>query len=570
MGALVFVGLAPLASGLWRILDINREALVTSMQEYQLLLASSTAEKVDLAVEGLSTELVRIAQTVGADLQGDPSAQRDRVRADLERVLDDRIAYVRYSPLSASESISVGVVPDALAELFEERIGIANALTETFPDAADHVLVSRPLVKDKPVHASGLVLSYPVTVANKRRGDLFVLVDWDSIWSGLTDRQQGAHVVYVLDYTGTVFATTDCDRVRQGEERQGSVLASRFLSGEGRARETMPFKELRGTTEFEFLGSYETTQLGWGVFVRAELNKAYVAQSLVVKSTLASVALVLVLAAVGAGFFAMSLSKPVARLAFASRAFARGEFQTRVTVRSRNEIGELAHTFNSMATKIEEHIEKLERAAIENSELFEGTIRALAEAIDAKDPYTRGHSVRVHRYSVMLARELRLPEADVHAVHVASLLHDIGKIGIDDAVLTKPGKLTPAEYEKIKSHAALGAGILAPIPRMKNVLPGLRWHHERLDGSGYPDGLSGDRIPMVARIIAVADTFDAVTSNRSYQRTKTFPEGIELLNSLRGALDPVLVCAFDRLHQRGQIRSEEGEQLPDVLALAEL
>ena len=103
---------------------------------------------------------------------------------------------------------------------------------------------------------------------------------------------------------------------------------------------------------------------------------------------------------------------------------------------------------------------------------------------------------------------------------------------------------------------------------MKNVLPGLRWHHERLDGSGYPDGLSGDQIPTVARIIAVADTFDAVTSDRSYQKIRTFPEGIELLNSLRGTLDPILVETFNRVYERGQIRPAEGEPLS--VALAEL
>jgi HD-GYP domain-containing protein (c-di-GMP phosphodiesterase class II) len=135
----------------------------------------------------------------------------------------------------------------------------------------------------------------------------------------------------------------------------------------------------------------------------------------------------------------------------------------RVEVRSGNEIGELAHTFNSMASEIESHIRKLKKAADENKELFIGTIRTLAETIDAKDPYTKGHAVRVNRYAVIVARELGLAEEEIADIHIASLMHDLGKIGIDDSILKKSGKLTPEEFEIMKSHAARGAQIMTPI-----------------------------------------------------------------------------------------------------------
>ena len=250
--------------------------------------------------------------------------------------------------------------------------------------------------------------------------------------------------------------------------------------------------------------------------------------------------------------FARTLSNPINRLAAASRALAGGDFSARVHVRSRNEIGELAYTFNSMAERIESFIRRLQQAFEENNELVLGTIRALAQAIDAKDPYTRGHSVRVNRYSMIIAHEMGLSDGELRDLHVSSLLHDVGKIGIDDAILKKDGKLTDEEYEVIKTHAALGATIMSPIHQMKRVIPGLRHHHERCNGQGYPDGLKRDEIPRMARIIAVADTFDAITTVRPYQQPMTYEQAVDRINELRGdSLDAEVVDAFNRVCSHG-------------------
>jgi HD-GYP domain-containing protein (c-di-GMP phosphodiesterase class II) len=213
-----------------------------------------------------------------------------------------------------------------------------------------------------------------------------------------------------------------------------------------------------------------------------------------------------------------------------------------------------------MADEIEEQIRKLQGAVRENHELFMGTIRAMAQAIDAKDPYTRGHSMRVNRYSVILAKELGLKGAQLREIHVSSLMHDVGKIGINDAILQKPGKLTDDEFEVMKTHTVLGANIIAPIRQMKRIIPGLRWHHERMNGQGYPDGLNGDKIPLMARIIAVADTFDAITTHRPYQTAMTYDEALKVLARLKGvALDEKIVNAFFRAYERGEIQPEGSE-----------
>lgn len=150
-------------------------------------------------------------------------------------------------------------------------------------------------------------------------------------------------------------------------------------------------------------------------------------------------------------------------------------------------------------------------------EMFEGTVRAFVSAIDAKDEYTCGHSSRVSELAVSLARQMGLDAEDVENIRMSALLHDIGKIGISDAILRKPGKLTVEEFNEIKKHPELGYRILRDVPQFRKMLPGIRFHHESWDGSGYPQGLRGEEIPLMARIMAVADAFDAMTSTRTYR-----------------------------------------------------
>jgi hypothetical protein len=150
-------------------------------------------------------------------------------------------------------------------------------------------------------------------------------------------------------------------------------------------------------------------------------------------------------------------------------------------------------------------------------EFFAGMVRALTSAIDAKDPYTCGHSDRVARVAVRLAEEMGCNQHEIDTIYLSGLLHDVGKIGIDDNVLRKPGKLTPAEYEHIKTHAEIGHRILSDIKQLDEVLPVVLHHHEQWDGKGYPHGLAGEAIPFLARIVAVADSFDAMGSDRPYR-----------------------------------------------------
>ena len=160
---------------------------------------------------------------------------------------------------------------------------------------------------------------------------------------------------------------------------------------------------------------------------------------------------------------------------------------------------------------------EVEKKTDENAKLFMHVVSSLAAAIDAKDTYTNGHSSRVAEYSREIARRYGYTAQQLAEIYMMGLLHDVGKIGIPDAVINKPAKLTDEEYEIIKNHPVLGARILGNIKEMPKLQCGARWHHERYDGKGYPDGLSGEDIPEEARIIAVADSYDAMTSHRSYR-----------------------------------------------------
>jgi len=191
-------------------------------------------------------------------------------------------------------------------------------------------------------------------------------------------------------------------------------------------------------------------------------------------------------------------------------------------------------------------------AFLENVELyadqeqtFLGTIQAMTAAIDAKDRYTCGHSERVAYLSAELARTAKLDEAHCERIHVAGLVHDVGKIGVSEQVLCKPGRLTDDEFDQIREHPEIGQRILAGIPALQDILPGVMHHHERIDGRGYPHGLEGESIPLMARIIGVADTFDAMSSTRSYRPAMSREQVLDEMRRVAGTqLDAGLVKAF--------------------------
>src|SRR5256884_3361153 len=235
---------------------------------------------------------------------------------------------------------------------------------------------------------------------------------------------------------------------------------------------------------------------------------------------------------------ASRLTRPVELLVRSMRAVSAGDLHHRATVVSQDEIGYLARTFNEMTVSLEEKTAALEETTFASME-------ALARAIDARDPTTFGHSARVSAVSLEIAQAMRLSAKDREALRRAALLHDIGKIGVEDKVLRKPGPLTDAEADDMREHPRIGYDMLKGLRFLQPSLPGVLYHHERWDGAGYPTGLTGTAIPLPVRILAVADVFDALTSDRPYREGLSFEAATAAIRIEAGLqFDPDVVTAF--------------------------
>ncbi len=245
---------------------------------------------------------------------------------------------------------------------------------------------------------------------------------------------------------------------------------------------------------------------------------------------------------------------------------------------SRDEMGFFVTLANDAAMAIanaqlienlQSKIDEIKELYVREHRIFIHTAIALAAAIDARDPYTHGHTERVTNYSLAIARELEgVPEIGHYknfreTLQIAALLHDIGKIGVPDHILSKHGRLTPEEFEEIKKHSIIGASILNPIKELGDITREVRHHQECFDGSGYPDGLKDGDIPFIARIIAVADAFDAITTSRPYRHKRSMEDAIKELKRCSGSqFDPVIVSAFILAYEKGNIITNGANQFP--------
>jgi putative nucleotidyltransferase with HDIG domain len=247
-----------------------------------------------------------------------------------------------------------------------------------------------------------------------------------------------------------------------------------------------------------------------------------------------------VLAALGSLWLARLLTGPIDRLSgeIAMITAARDFGRMLPSTGTSRELDALAHAFNKL-------LKGITAAEAETRSAYVGAIRALAAALDARDPYTAGHSERVSTLAVQIGRQMQMSDDDLDVLRLGALLHDIGKIGLSDAILRKPTSLTAAEFEHIKRHPSLGAHILRPVPFLAPHLSIVELHHERPDGQGYPFGLRGSDIPPAARIVHVADAFDAMTSARAYRPARPAAEAIAELRRHSGThFDPVSVDAL--------------------------
>jgi putative nucleotidyltransferase with HDIG domain len=412
-----------------------------------------------------------------------------------------------------------------------------------------------------PDNQPAFVIAIPLNVDQQFTGMIAAVVSLNPILHRLRDASVRGRSVFVVDHQGHIVAHHDTAKFTPGEDVSSNspvVARVRSLPQELRSTETMRFSDVESKRQVEMIGTYSTfPEVNWAVIAQRSLSEARTDAGVTElnRQALTFVSMVVVIAIIVGYLFAVAISQPIRGLAASTRAISRGEFHQRTKVRGASEISELAENFNKMAGDIEEYIEKLKEAAEANRELFLGSIRMLAAAIDEKDPYTRGHSGRVAKYSTLIGRELGLSDEDLDKLRIAALLHDVGKIGVDDRVLKKPGALTAEEFELMKQHTVKGANIMRPVSQLKEMLPGIELHHEHMDGRGYPYGLTGPQIPLMARVIAVADTLDAMTTNRPYQTAMDLDFALGKIKALAGAkFDAIIVAALDGAVTSGKLR----------------
>jgi putative nucleotidyltransferase with HDIG domain len=296
---------------------------------------------------------------------------------------------------------------------------------------------------------------------------------------------------------------------------------------------------------------------GWVLIVQKPLAAAFAAVDRMIWNLVVASVLLVGLSFLAAFLAARWVSRPIQRLTETAHEIAAGNFEGRVDLEGLSfEFADLAEDFNQMSGHIGRYVQQLRQAAQVNRDLFIGSLRAFVAAIDAKDPYTRGHSERVAAVSRVIARSLGLPEEVQHKIWIGALLHDVGKIGVEDHVLRKAGKLSDEEFDQMKMHTVIGAEIMTPIEQLREMIPAIRSHHEAWNGRGYPDSLKGEQIPLYARIVGVADTFDAITTNRPYQKACSLQFAVETITRLTGSrFDAKIVTAFLRAFEAGDVRA---------------
>ena len=267
-----------------------------------------------------------------------------------------------------------------------------------------------------------------------------------------------------------------------------------------------------------------------------------------------------VLAAIAAGFsikcwgVTLEFARDMRHFLETMQAVKRGEFILRTGRAGLPEIEELARELGGMNESPDTSLAKWIVLSQDHHAIFVRLVEAMSASMSTKSFYARGHSGRVAEYSSLICAELRLPAQESQRIRFSALLHDIGKIGMDQTILTKPGVLTPEEFTILKTHTTRGAEMLRPVPEFADLLPGVELHHESMDGSGYPHGLKGDQIPLMARIIAVADTFDAMTHDRTYQDAMDGSYALRIIRTMAGKkFDEHAVEAFCRAYAAGLV-----------------
>jgi HD-GYP domain-containing protein (c-di-GMP phosphodiesterase class II) len=563
LAVLLLVGLLPLALAGILLSGRSGDQLRATEGRYQAQLVRDKARQIELYGQRYRDVVSGVARAF--EIAGGIRLLTDAgYDARLQRTLQDDPNLIALAICPVKGEVHRAFQPDVIKrEEVDLRVGDVLARMN-----GRGVVIGRPQII-RSGQEMALTIAAPVMNGDEIVAAVVAVVSFQEVFKAVQQSSSksarelldaGLPVVFVVDQNGKAVAHPDASIAFSERPMTDLKVVQDWLETGAQVQSALaPFTLDRDGRATPMLGSYATVELDknslLGVIAIQDEAAALASVGEMRTQTLFISLLAATLALLIGFYFAEKLTRPVRELAAGAQRIAAGDFSQRVNVLGRTELGELGASFNQMTDRIETFVGDLQRSVDENHELFIGTVKALAAAIDGKDPYTRGHSERVSRFSIAVAQGLGLPEDEIEKIRISALLHDVGKIGIDDRVLKKPAALTDEEFEIMKTHPQKGYKIMSQIPAMRDFLPGMYMHHEMINGEGYPQRLKGDQIPMQARIVSVADTFDAMTTERPYQRAMDLEAALTRLKSFIGTrYDARVVAAFIAACEAGKIR----------------
>ena len=567
--ALTGLGIAPIAVYVMYFVPKARDKITNDTRERQTQTAPAATALIDSSLAGQERDLRQIASVFA--MYNGRADRKEKVgelltNQFLNRSLTPKMPYLAYLDENGSRLFEAH--PQGAQSGLSHDPALAAALDSLQAGASGNFADAR-IVK---AGADGYrLIRTPIRSGmsgESQAGSLIGLFDLSDLSATLSEQFQGGDMGFalilkngdVLMHGGGAVATTI------GESLHDDPLYTRFRAVDG----TLPHgpMNVRDLARTGILGpqkllvTYAPTRTGdVGLIILSDQKYIFKETDDLQLNLLRLGGLIALIAIVTGLILAQIVLGPVNSLQIAARTIAGGDFNAKVPRSPFTELDELGGNFRHMEGEVMRLIGDLSVAAETNKNLFIGTVRAIANALDAKDPYTRGHSERVARYAKVLALEHGLPAVEVELCEISALLHDIGKVGVEDAILRKPAALTDAEFEIMKLHPGRGSQILGAIAEMKNIIPGVRGHHERWSGGGYPDNLAGEKIAIQARLVSVADTLDAMTTERPYQKAMSMTVSAARINQLAGkSFDPAVVETFNRAYQKGLFTATVNEK----------
>ncbi len=538
LAVLLLVGLLPLSVAGVLLSRRSAQELRATEGRYQAQLVRDKARQIELYGQRYRDVVVGLARAF--EIAGGNRLETDRgYDTRLQRSLQDDPNLIALAICPVKGEVHRAFQADLIKrEEVDQRVSEILARM-----SARGVIIGRPQVI-RSGQEMALTIAAPVMNGDEIVAAVVAVVSFQEVFKvvqqagSLSAREmldRGLPVVFVVDQNGKAVAHPDAAVAFSERPMTDLKVVQDWLETGAQVQSALePFTLDRDGNVKAMLGSYATVELDrsslLGVIAIQDEAAALASVQDMRNQTLFVSLFAAALALVFGFYFAQKLTQPVSELAAGAQRIAAGDFSQRITIYGRTELGELGASFNQMTDQIERFVGDLQSSAQENRELFLGTVKALAAAIDGKDPYTRGHSERVSRFSVATAQALGLPEEEIEKIRIR-------------------------EFEIMKTHPQKGYKIMSQIPAMRDFLPGMYMHHEMINGQGYPQGLKGDELPMQARIVSVADTFDAMTTERPYQRAMDLEAALTRLKSFIGTrYDARVVAAFIAACEAGKIR----------------